>query len=329
MSLTITETAIKRVSQSRFLRTCLGRPYLSINKLMWGYLPRVVTSWRPVRAYGVHLHRLIQLRAARTQSVGTFFFRNRPELRLLVRLLDQNSPGSAVRIAILGCSKGAEVYSISYALRSARPDLDIWICALDIAADVLRFAEGGAYSLANRDGFGAPGSSSAALNGVVTTITLRDQNRSIFERVSSEEMQAMFDLEDAHVRVKPRFRGGITWHVGDAGNPVLLNELGLQDIVVANRFLCHMSPDHAERCLRNLARLVRPGGYLLVSGVDLDVRSNVARDLGWKPVTDSIREVHEGDPSLRRDWPLRHWGLEPFDQRRTDWQFRYASVFQL
>ena len=80
---------------------------------------------------------------------------------------------------------------------------------------------------------------------------------------------------------------------------------------------------------RNFAQLVKPGGYLFVSGVDLNVRAKVARDLGWRPVTDSIREIHEGDPSLLRDWPSQYWGLEPFDAERRDWQMRYASVFQL
>jgi len=55
--------------------------------------------------------------------------------------------------------------------------------------------------------------------------------------------------------------------------------------MVANWFLCHMHPEEAEECLRNLARLVKPGGYLFVSGVDLSVRSKVARDLGERPVT--------------------------------------------
>ena len=105
--------------------------------------------------------------------------------------------------------------------------------------------------------------------------------------------------------------------------------LGLQDIVVANRFLCQMHPDEAEACLRNLARLAKGGGYLFVSGVDLGVRSKVARELGWRPVTDLIMEIHEGDAPLRRDWPLEYWGLEPFDLGRGDWKHRYASVFQL
>jgi hypothetical protein len=72
-----------------------------------------------------------------------------------------------------------------------------------------------------------------------------------------------------------------------------------------------------------------PGGHLFVSGVDLDVRTKVARDLGWKPVPDFLEEIHEGDPSLRVSWPHKYWGLEPIDRRRSDWQIRYASVFRI
>jgi len=41
--------------------------------------------------------------------------------------------------------------------------------------------------------------------------------------------------------------------------------------VVANRFLCHMEPPDAQNCLRNIGRLVKPGEYLFVTGIDLDV----------------------------------------------------------
>src|SRR5205823_13675918 len=105
--------------------------------------------------------------------------------------------------------------------------------------------------------------------------------------------------------------------------------LGGQDIVIANRFLCHMDPPDAERCLRNLSRLVVPGGHLFVSGVDLDVRTRVARALGWTPCAELREEIHEGDPSLRTDWPCKYWGLEPIDKRRPDWEIRYASVFRI
>jgi hypothetical protein len=51
--------------------------------------------------------------------------------------------------------------------------------------------------------------------------------------------------------------------------------------------------------------------------------------MGWKPVAHLIKDIHEGDPSLRQGWPLEYWGLEPFWDDRSDWKFRYASVFQI
>jgi chemotaxis methyl-accepting protein methylase len=279
--------------------------------------------------YGAHLHELVQLRSERKQYMGTFFFRNRPELQLLIRLLDSMGQAGAVDLTILGCSKGAEVYSFSYSIRSAWPDLNLRLHALDIDPDVVEFAKEGVYSLKNRTPGETSSSGSVFPDDDLTAKTFGDQVTSVFERMSAEEIDAMFDRAGDQVSVKPRFREALTWQVGDAGDPNLLQFLGLQDIVVANRFLCHMPPDKAEPCLRNLANLVKPGGYLFVSGVDLEVRAKVARDLGWIPVTELITEIHEGDFSLRKDWPLQWWGLEPFDQRRRDWDLRYASVFQL
>ena len=230
---------------------------------------------------------------------------------MLVRLLDQFPLGSTIDLTILGCSKGAEVYSFSYMIRTKRPDLNLRLCALDISREPLEIAEAGVYPL----------------DAVEPS---KDRGfRSIFERMSPVEMEDLFEQDRENARVRPRFRSGITWRLGDAGDPGLIEDLGLQDIVVANRFLCHMRPDDAEACLRKLARLVKSGGYLFVSGVDLAVRSKVASEQGWRPVTDLIEEIHEGDPSLRRDWPLEYWGLEPLDHGREDWKMRYASVFQL
>jgi SAM-dependent methyltransferase len=127
----------------------------------------------------------------------------------------------------------------------------------------------------------------------------------------------------------PKLKEGITWHERDAADPALVDVLGLQDIVVANRFLCHMEPPDAERSLRSIARLVAPGGYLFVSGVDLDIRAKVARDLGWRPVPELLEEMHDGDPSLRNSWPWGYWGLEPLDRMKPDWRMRYASAFRL
>ena len=278
----------------------------------------------------MHVHALVRMRATRRQFLATFFLRNRPELELMRRLLEQKVNGSSLQISVLGCSKGAEVYSIVWTIRSARPDLKLRIHAVDISQDVLEFAERGIYSLKSPDLLNAPNHEGVTETGDLAWKTSRDQeDASIFERMTDGEMEAMFYREGDQVTVKSWLRDGIIWHLGDAGDPELVSVLGSQDMVVANRFLFHMEPAASERCLRNIARLVKPGGYLFVSGIDLNVRTRVAREMGWKPVTELIREIHEGDVSLRRGWPVEYWGLEPFQDDRPDWMIRYASVFQL
>jgi chemotaxis methyl-accepting protein methylase len=280
--------------------------------------------------YGRHLHAFVRRHAERRQYFATFFLRNRAELELMGRLLDQKPRGVTLDISVVACSKGAEVYSILWTIRSARPDLKLRTRAIDISQEILAFAERGVYLRSSSpDALDVPDRAGVTERGEVTLNTLRDQNAPIFERMADKEVEAMFEVEGDQARVKSWLKEGIAWICADASDPALNAVLGTQDIVVANRFLCHMKPAAAEKCLRNIARLVKQGGYLFVSGIDLDVRTKVARDLGWKPVTDLLRNVHEGDPSLSAGWPLEYWGLEPFCDDRPDWRIRYASVFQI
>jgi SAM-dependent methyltransferase len=271
--------------------------YLRLNKRIWERLPARLRNLYPVRSYGAWLHTLVCLSARRQQYFGTFFLRNRPALELMRRLAEHRDHGSTLRIAVLGCSIGAEVYSILWAIRSARPDLKVLLDAVDISREILSFAEKGIYT-----------SDTSQLIGA-----------SIFERLTEAEMVEMFDWDGDHAKVKSWLREGITWHVRDAADPKLINILGPQDMPRAD----------AERCLGNIARLVSPGGYLFVSGVDLDVRTKVALDLGWEPVRELMAEIHDGDRSVRADWPWQWWGLEPLDRNRQDWQTHYASVFRI
>jgi SAM-dependent methyltransferase len=280
--------------------------YLLLNEWIWRRLPAPVLNWRLTRYYGNWLHALVCLRNRRQQHFGTFFLRNRPALELIRRTCDQKMHGATLRVAVLGCSIGAEVYSILFVLRTARPDLKIILHAVDISEEIVTFAQSGVYS----------------------PETCAFVASSIFERLTAQEKQEMFDWDGNRATVKPWLREGITWKIGDAADPELSNVIGPQDIVAANNFLCHMAPSDAERCLRKMACLVAPGGYLFVSGVDLNVRAKVASDLGWKPLLDLIAEIHDGDRSIRDDWPWRWWGLEPIDRRRADWKTRYAAVFE-
>jgi chemotaxis methyl-accepting protein methylase len=247
----------------------------------------------------------------------------------MCQLLDAKAYGSSVKMSVLACSKGAEVYSIVWAIRTSRPDLKLSVYALDISQEILEFAERGVYSREEPDALATPDPRNIADKKDVTWNTCRDQNAPIFERMTEHELEAMFDTDGDNIAIKPWLKEGVVWIRGDAGDPEIVNRLGLQDLVVANRFLCHMKPAAAEKCLTNVARLVKPGGYLFVSGIDLDVRTKVAVEMAWKPVMNLMRELHEGDTSLRRGWPLEYWGLEPFRDARTDRKIRYASVFEI
>jgi SAM-dependent methyltransferase len=293
------------MAKSKVLGKSPTNAFLRLNRRVWNKLPPSVIAFCPVRWYGNLLHTLVRLQANRNQNFGTLFFRNRPQLELIRRLSDQKGEGSTLKITVLACSKGAEVYSILYTIRSPRPDLKVIMHAVDISEDVLKFAEGGAYSLANHEFANIP----------------------VFGRMTEEEIREMFEQDGDRAKVKQWIKEGIIWHVEDAGDPEIVNVLGPQEIVVANNFLCHMNALDAERCLRNISGLVAPGGYLFVSGIDLDVRAKVALDLEWKPLRDLIEDIHDGDSYLRLDWPWEYWGLEPFNKRRNDWKIRYASAF--
>src|SRR3954471_15229933 len=264
--------------------------FLRLNESLWDRLPTTLKRSRPLQLYGLLVNALVRREATRKMSLGTFFFRNRPELRLIARLASPKN-GHPLSVSVLGASNGAEVYSVAWAIRSSQAPANAVIHAVDISAEVLESARLGTYSLSGSEMVGEP----------------------IFERLSEMEMESLFDRADGRLRVKDWIRDRIEWHVADAADSRLRDLLGPQDIVVANRFLCHMPPDQAGNCLRSIARLVAPGGDLFVSGVDLDVRTKVAKELGWKPMRELMDEMHEGDPSLREAWPCHYWGLEPLD----------------
>ena len=281
--------------------------FLVVNQRVWKLLPATLTTTGPMRRYGECLHRLARTRGDRKQAFSTFFLRNRPMLELLRRLAARKDHGAPLRVAVLGCSTGAEVYSVAWTIRSAQPDVKLELQALDISKDAVEVGARGRY--------------------LQKTPEVTDTN--VFERITPSEMEALFDRDGDGFCVKPLLRAGITWRVGDACSEDLLNMIGPQDIVIASDFICHMDDATAEKCLRNIGRLVAPGGYIIATGVNLDVRSAVAAALAWSPVQELLEEMHEADPALRNIWPCHYAALEPLNKRRPDWQRRYTAAFRV
>jgi chemotaxis methyl-accepting protein methylase len=228
--------------------------FLRLNQRLWSQLPASVSDLGPVYYLGKSLHRLARIHEVPTQSFSTYFLQNRPQLELIRRLAERSSEANVLKVAVLGCSIGAEAYSIAWTIRSARPELKLVMHAVDISGLAVEVGRTGVYSR------------------VASQLTSTD----IFERVTEAEIDKLFDIDGNSLTVKSWIKEGIEWHIADVGEPEILDTLGPQDIVVANNFLRHMGDLIAERCLRNVARLVSQNGHLFISGMDLDVRTKVA-----------------------------------------------------
>jgi SAM-dependent methyltransferase len=305
--LPLPESWLTRLLRLRIAGKSPANAFLRFNRRLFSLLPSRIGRLAPVRAYGDCVHAFARIQGVRELHFSTYFLRNRPELELIRRLVERKGHGDTLRVAVLGCSFGAEAYSIAWRIRSARPDLKLVLNAVDISPHAVEFARRGVYSLTGSEPT-APW---------------------IFERMTAADKEEFFYTDGQVATVRPWIKEGITWRVGDVGEPEIVDALGPQDIVVASNFLCHMAPSLAERCLRNIARLVTADGYLFVSGIDLEVRTKVARDLGWKPLQELLEEIHDGDPVPRIRWPWHYGGLEPLDKKRRDWRTRYAAAFHI
>jgi len=319
---------LQRLVRVRILGKSPTNAFLRLNNYVWDKLPASVLHSGALQSYGRFLHALVRIQNTRAQAHSTFFLRNRPELDLIQRLVRQKGPGDTVRVAVLACSTGAEVYSIAWAIRTARPDLKLVIHAVDVSNDAVEHAQRGVYPLNSKVNLNGLRDCMAAGHWRVGEPDSGLIDSEIFERLTPAEMAQFFDIRGDVAVIKDWLKEGIKWGAADVRATELRDRMGLHEIVVANNFLCHMERAEAERCLRNIGRLVDADGCLFVSGVDLEIRQKVARDLGWQPVDELLEEIHDGDSCLRGQWPFQYAGLEPLNRHKSDWKMRYAAAFQ-
>jgi chemotaxis methyl-accepting protein methylase len=283
-------------------------------KVLWELLPVDLRERPPLLGVGSWIHNQALKFSSRTQSGSTWFLRNEA-LLLTIRDIVADNAGhhDPLRLCVVGCSTGAEIYSILWTLRKAQPDLKILPIGIDISEAAIAEARAGCYSLSDSELTGG------FLNSHKDPV------------LSEKSIRELFDKEGNKLKIKNWIAEGVQWVVGDAQDPDIVEKIGIQDMVVANNFLIHMQPPQALACLSNIVRLVRPGGYLVFRGVDLEVREQAVLQLGLRPIELRIEEIHNSDPDLdaRHHWPWRYYGLEPLDKTRKNWIERYAAVFQV
>jgi len=272
---------------------------------LWNKLPPNMVASRSFRTLGGLIHRSVCRYSVPRMGGGTYFLRNVPLLNAVAEQIQNmyRAETGAVRLCVIGCCTGAEVYSTLWVLHRRFPQIPLSTIAMDISADSVACAEAGRYM---------------------------PQGVELARPVDVDTLASLFDRDGDVLVVKSALRQNIRWLVGDAGDPGLAGSLGLQDVVLANNFLIHMNDREAASCMSNVARLVRPGGLFVCRGVALPLRERVVQQLGFKPLACYIEEIHNADEKFdaRKDWPWRYWALEPIDKSRKNWTTRYASMFQ-
>lgn len=259
-----------------------------------------VFRWQPLRPVGRAIHRRVcEVATRRPDSVHTFFLRNPPLLEELGQVFAQWPADRPIRIASIGCSTGAELYTVLWLLRTKCPHLRLQGVGVDIDPAVLEKAGARTYG----------------------------RNDLELSLLPQELVDRIFVPHGNALRVADWITEGTEWRQCDVVRDDLVAAVGQCDVVLANNLLCHLPVADAEVAMRRIVRLVAPRGCLVCYGVDLDLRERVVLEAGLSPFGYDIERSYAAEPRALWKWPLAYWAQEPFDGTREDALVRYSSIF--
>ena len=241
----------------------------------------------------------------RANSTFTGFLRLPSQFEALsgpvISYLTKEQSSSPLRIVVMGCSNGAEAYTIASVLMARCPGVEFIIDAYDINADICEKARSACYNAGE------------VLNNQLLT---------------AEFIQATFDVSHDTYRVKDRVAARTKFHIADVLNPDLVNQVGQCDILFAQNFLFHLDRKAAVLAFNNLCSLLKAHAAFFIDGMDIGLRQKWARVRHLVPLDFRIEEIHNEARRARAvGWPHNYWGLEPFMTFANNWQRRYATIF--
>lgn len=273
-------------------------------KLIAGRLP-YLERYRDSLVWKVCRHRIALTIEERANSTFTGFLRLPTQFEALggpvVNLLARQRPESPLRIVVMGCSNGAEAYTIASILVARAPRIEFGVDAFDINDAIIEKARSACYR------------ADEVLNNKVLT---------------PEFIQSTFDVDQGDYRVKKEIAARVKFHVADVLSPDLATRVGRCDILFAQNFLFHLNRADAGRAFENLCSLLNPRAALFVDGMDLGLRQKRTRVRRLVPLEFRIEEIHnEARRARAAGWPNHYWGLEPFMTFARNWQRRYATIY--
>ena len=233
-------------------------------------------------------HRWTLLSARRHSYPFTEFARLPTQLRALAGpVLDFVGipAGRPLRIVVIGCSNGAEPYSIASVLLRERPDVPFEILAFDLDTALLDAARAARYTREEATHHPAlpAGFVESTFDFIAGDVIAGD--------VIAGDVIAGPGSDPTYV-VKPAIREKVAFAQADALDPELVRKVGIADVVFAQNFLYHLGPRDSTLAFHNLAQCLAPRAALFLDGCDLALRHRWTRQRSLEPLDFEIEAIH-------------------------------------
>lgn len=283
-----------------------GRDLRHVVTRLPGYLRTKVLGSVALLPYGRMRHRRL-LRTANRQNDHTYtsFYRSPVQLDALVGpALDHLGPRPdpvPIQINIFACSNGAEAYTVASELCHRRPELRWQIRASDLHAHTIQQARLGSYSSEElAQGPGAP----------------------------ADFVKRTFDAAGGAWLVKPVLRERVSFEQADLLDDTVGARMPQADIVFLQNVLFHMPPPLARKAFASAIETLKPKSVLFLDGMELDMRVELTREAGLRPLGFRTREIYEySRRHIAANWWDYYYGCEPFWALAADRDRRYGTVF--
>ena len=259
------------------------------------------TQWWQAYRFGVTLRT-----ERRENSHFTGFLRLPTQYSLLVGpvldfLRHRKSP-APLRIFSIGCSIGAEAFTVASVLTSECPNLGFHIDAFDRNEGVI----------------------DRARNALFDPISEIFTNR----KLTDEFVAKTFDEEPGGYRVTSEIRRRVRFHVIDIDDKPRMDKFGKADLIFAQNFLFHLEPSASEAAFDTIHGLMANHSILYVDGMDIPQRVRLTRKYKLQPLEKDVEKIHdEARVARAAGYPYHYWGLEPLSTRHRDWIRRYSTIY--
>lgn len=248
--------------------------------------------------------KLLQAAVRRDSHTYTAFHRSPAQLDALVHpVIDhvRRTNGGRLRILVFAGSNGAEAYTFASQLLHLRPDVEVSLAASDLHQAMVDKAISATYSL---------GEITQGLD------------------VPKEFIARTFDRDGERYVVKPALRQMTSFEQADLLDPTLLQRFGVADIVAAQNVLFHLPPGLAREVFARVLTHVRPGGVLMLDGMELDMRVELTRAAGLVPMDYRLQEIYEySRRHIPENWWDLYYGNEPYSRFARHRRHRYGTLF--